>query len=62
MTDLKKENFKLTKEERERIRYALKFYIYEVTHDPESQNGCAGLPEGEEKKILERVLWRLEND
>ncbi len=50
---------KLTKEEIDKTWNALKFYVDEVTHAPEEMEGCAGLPEGRERKVLEGVIDKL---
>ena len=51
---------KLTNEEIVKVHTALKFYVYETTHAPDETNGCAGLPEGREKEILEEVMIKLD--
>ncbi len=51
---------KLTNEEAEAIRCALKFYRDETTHDPEGA-GVVGLPEGKEHKLITSAIIKLED-
>lgn len=50
-----------TEEERDKLLNAIKFYVHEVTHNPEEMNGCAGLPEGKERTILVNIIRKFEN-
>ncbi len=50
---------KLTTEEIESTRNALKFYRDETTHNPDGE--CAGLPEGKERSLLTSVIIKLED-
>ncbi len=51
---------KLTNEEIVKVHTALKFYVYETTHDQNNMESCPGLPEGREKEVLEEVMIKLD--
>ena len=49
-----------TEAEMDKLLNAIKFYVFEVTHDPEAMCGCAGLPAGREKMLLLKIIGKLE--